>query len=41
MWDYFLLDNIYYKGKKLTVLYDKTGEKYARGKGLQIFVDDM
>ena len=39
-WEYFLLDNVYYKGKKLTVMYDKTGNKYARGKGLQVFVND-
>jgi len=34
------LDNVYYKGKKLTILYDKTGSRYARGKGLRVFVDD-
>jgi hypothetical protein len=34
-WNYFHLDNIYYKGKKLTIKYDKTGNKYGT-KGLQI-----
>ncbi|MDR2848756.1 MAG: hypothetical protein LBV39_06585 [Bacteroidales bacterium] len=38
-WDYFCLDNLYYKGHKLTVLYDKHGTKYKQGKGLQVFVD--
>jgi hypothetical protein len=40
-WDYFCLDNVIYKGRKLTVLYDKSGKKYNRGKGLMIFVDDV
>jgi len=40
-WDYFMLDNVYYKGRKLTVLYDRTGGKYGRGKGLRIFFDDI
>lgn len=36
-WDYFCLDNLLYKGDILTILWDKTGEKYNRGKGLRIF----
>jgi hypothetical protein len=38
-WDYFCLDNVLYHGKMITMLYDKTGKKYGRGKGLQLFVD--
>jgi hypothetical protein len=38
-WDYFCLDNVMYRGHKLTVLYDRSGKKYKRGKGLLIFVD--
>ncbi len=38
-WDYFCLENVIYHGKKITVLYDKTGTKYQKGKGLMIFVD--
>ena len=38
-WDYFCLDNVLYHGKMITILYDKTGKKYGRGKGLQLFVD--
>jgi hypothetical protein len=33
-WDWFCLDGVPYHGRLLTVLYDKTGEKYQRGKGL-------
>jgi hypothetical protein len=40
-WDYFCMDNVIYKGHKLTVLYDKTGRKYNRGKGLRVFVDGV
>ena len=39
VWDYFCLENVMYQGKRITVLYDKTGTKYHQGKGLMIFVD--
>ena len=39
-WDWFCLDNISYHGKKITILWDKTGEKYKRGKGLRVFAND-
>ena len=35
-WAYFCLDQVNYKGNLLTVLFDKTGKKYGRGKGLMI-----
>ena len=38
-WDYFCLDGVPYHGHSLTVLYDKTGERYGKGKGLQILAD--
>lgn len=38
-WEYFCLDNVFYHGKVLCILYDKTGKKYNRGSGLSIFVD--
>jgi hypothetical protein len=38
-WDWFCLDDVYYKGHTITIQWDKTGEKYKRGKGLRIFVD--
>ena len=38
-WEYFCLDNIYYKGKTITVFYDKNGGRYNRGAGLIVLVD--
>jgi hypothetical protein len=38
-WDWFCLDNVLYHGRIITVLWDRTGEKYGKGKGLQVFAD--
>jgi len=38
-WDWFCLDNVLYHGRLLTILWDRTGEKYGRGKGFYIFAD--
>lgn len=38
-WDYFCLDKVYYHGHNLTIIWDKTGEKYNLGKGLVILSD--
>ena len=38
-WDYFCMDQIRYHGRWLTILYDKTGERYKKGKGLRVFAD--
>jgi hypothetical protein len=38
-WDWFCLDNILYKGRKVTILWDKTGGKYGKGKGMRLYVD--
>jgi hypothetical protein len=38
-WDYFCLDGVSYHGRMLTILYDKTGERYGRGKGLHLLAD--
>ncbi len=38
-WDYFCLDRVAYHGHSLTILWDKTGEKYGRGKGLRVLAD--
>ena len=40
-WDYFCLENVPCKGHTLTVVYDKSGKKYKRGKGLRVFVDGV
>ena len=38
-WDYFCLDRIPYHGRNLTILFDKTGNRYHKGTGLHIFAD--
>ncbi len=40
-WDWFCLDNVPYHGRTLTILWDRTGEKYRRGSGLQVFADGV
>lgn len=39
IWEYFCLDGVAYHGHSLTILWDKTGEKYQHGKGLRVFAD--
>ncbi|WP_293306388.1 MGH1-like glycoside hydrolase domain-containing protein [Pedobacter sp. UBA5917] len=38
-WHWFILDNVTYHNKIITILWDQTGKKYNRGKGLLIFVE--
>ncbi len=38
-WDWFCLDDILYKGHKITIVWDKTGKKYRSGRGLRIYAD--
>ncbi len=38
-WDYFCLDQIPYHGFALTILFDKTGSHYGKGKGLRVWAD--
>jgi len=38
-WDWFCLDNILYHDHLLTILWDKNGKKYGKGKGLKIYAD--
>jgi|GEM_PF-1672573 len=38
-WDWFCLDGVPYRGHRLTVVWDKKGEKYGKGKGLSVWVD--
>lgn len=37
--DYFCADGVLYHGKFITVLWDKTGERYNKGKGFKVLVD--
>ncbi|MGY5355652.1 MGH1-like glycoside hydrolase domain-containing protein [Wenyingzhuangia sp. IMCC45467] len=36
-WDWFCLDNVLYHGDIITIVWDKTGEKYHKGQGLRVF----
>jgi hypothetical protein len=38
-WDWFCLDNVPYHGRTLAILWDRTGERYGRGKGLRVLAD--
>ncbi len=40
-WDYFCLDNVLYRGRIVTILYDRSGERYGKGKGLRVLVDGV
>ena len=38
-WDWLCLDNVPYRGRTLTILWDKTGSKFGKGKGLTVLAD--
>lgn len=38
--DYFYLDDVRYHGHSLSVVYDKDGSHYKKGKGLTVFIDN-
>jgi hypothetical protein len=38
-WAWFCLDNVLYHGKIITIIWDKDGLKYKRGKGLSVWVN--
>lgn len=38
-WAYFALDDVAYHGHRLSVTWDKTGQRYRRGKGLTVWID--
>ncbi len=38
-WDYFALDNLPYRGHTLSIIWDRTGDRYGMGSGLQILVN--
>ena len=40
-WDYFCLDRVYYHKRWITILWDKTGTRYHRGKGLRVYADGI
>jgi hypothetical protein len=38
-WDWFCLDNVPYHGTTLTILWDRTGQKFGKGRGLRVFAN--
>ncbi|MES2828090.1 MAG: glycosyl hydrolase family 65 protein [Bacteroidota bacterium] len=38
-WNYFCLDNVLYHGKEITIMYDKFGTRYKKGKGFMVWVN--
>jgi len=38
-WDWFCLDSVPYHGKSITIVWDKSGDKYKRGAGFYLMVD--
>ncbi|HEY4381928.1 MAG TPA: glycosyl hydrolase family 65 protein [Acidobacteriaceae bacterium] len=38
-WSYFAMDALPYHGHMLTILWDATGKRYGRGKGMMLLVD--
>ncbi|WP_157492485.1 MGH1-like glycoside hydrolase domain-containing protein [Echinicola pacifica] len=38
-WDWFCLDNIVYNEEVITIIWDKTGQKYHKGQGLTLLVN--
>lgn len=38
-WSYFAVDGLPYHGHLLTILYDRTGQRYGRGEGLVLLID--
>ena len=38
-WDWFCLDGVAYHGRTLTIVWDRTGEKFHRGPGLTLLAD--
>ena len=38
-WDYFALDDLNYHGQRLSIIWDKTGARYNRGRGLSVWAN--
>ena len=38
LWDYFRLEHVVCQGKTISVVYDKTGTVYGKGKGFRVYV---
>ena len=40
-WDWFCLENVPYHGRSVSVVWDRHGERYDRGKGLSLWCDGV
>jgi len=40
-WDWFCLDRVPYHGRVLTILWDRNGDRFRKGKGLALFADGV
>ena len=38
-WDYFAVDDVPYRGHRIAIIWDKTGDRYGMGAGLKILAD--
>jgi hypothetical protein len=38
-WDYFALDDVRYHGRNVSILWDKTGQRYGKGAGFHLLSD--
>jgi len=38
-WEYACIENVLYHGNDITIIWDKTGKKYKKGKGLLVFAN--
>lgn len=38
-WDYFALEDIPYRGHRLSIAWDKSGSRYAAGQGMHVWLD--
>jgi hypothetical protein len=38
-WDWFCLDGVPYHGRTLSIVWDRTGQRYGKGRGLTVSVD--
>ncbi|HZT81639.1 MAG TPA: glycosyl hydrolase family 65 protein, partial [Gemmataceae bacterium] len=38
-WDYFALDDVPYRGRRVSIAWDRTGKRYGLGKGLHVLAD--
>ncbi len=39
LWDWFALDDVIYQGRRISIVWDRLGTRYGRGKGLTVLVD--